>query len=181
MGRSCPQALAEMGPRGSQAGQGTGGSTSTKGVSVTPNSPQPQFTLKGCVHSRPKPTKASLPQSGFREPLVGRQGWGTRGKTRSAHTNADPLPALPQLGSQPCHRLSPEAQGPWSLCSRGSGGQGWGSWLQEGARGRGSSQRPCRDCRLSELQGTGPGPSQVRGLEGLVLSQVFTEEGEKHS
>lgn len=54
-----------------------------------------------------------------------------------------------------------------------------GSQLQEGARGRGNSQTPCRDCPLNELQGTGPGSSQAWGLKGLVLLQVFTEGGRK--
>lgn len=85
----------------------------------------------------------------------------------------------------PSWALSPVATCPLKLEVPGAGAavsralQAGGSQLQEGARGRGSSQTPCRDCPLSELQGTGPGSSQPQGLEGLVLSQVFTEEGEK--
>lgn len=152
----------------------TGDSTRTKGSLVTPH--HPQFTLKGCFHSRPKSPSAPAPAR-----LQGARGWqGRAGRHRgelgvlAMLVNADPLPVLPQLGSQPCHHLSPEVQGRWS--SRGRGSLGWRVQLQEGARGRGSSQTPCRYCPLNELQGTGLGSSQAQGLEGLVLSQVFTEE-----
>lgn len=160
-----------MGSSGSHTGQKDRGQHQDQGESGRP--PPPPVHTKGVFSLQTQISQCPCPSQASGSTRLARQGWEAQGRAGGAG-NAGPLPVLPQLGSQPCHHLSPEVQGRWS--SRGRGSLGWRVQLQEGARGRGSSQTPCRYCPLNELQGTGLGSSQAQGLEGLVLSQVFTEE-----
>lgn len=151
--------------RGQEAAQGPRGSQSP------PSAPQPQLTLKGCVHSSLKPTSASPAPARLR----GNPGWqGRAGGPRGEPGVLTPMLILsqhcPSWALSPVTACSPKLKVPGAGAAVGRLVQAGGSQLQEGARGRGSSQSPCRDCPLSELQGTGPGSRQAQGLEGLVLS-----------
>lgn len=160
-GRNCPYALAGMGPRGSQTGQGTGGSTRTKGVPVTPHCPPSPVHPKG-VFSPQAQTHQHLPclSQALGSSRLARQGWGTHGRARDAdHPNTDPLPALPQLGSQPCHRWSPKAQGARSWCSRGSGAPGWGVPAAGRCEGQGEQPNPLQRPSRVSSKGQAWGPA----------------------